>query len=81
MKIADDPVSGSFREQFVWCGENEVRIFPGPLVDITPLFPWKLKNFDPNNPIQPAFGCAKFGGVCSSKTCRDGHQALTVGGQ
>lgn len=67
--IASDPKNGSFREQFVWCKKNKVQTFPGSFHEVISLRTGKIIKL-------PAFGCGKFGGDCSSKTCREGHLAL-----
>lgn len=74
VKIADDPINGSHQMQFSWCSEHGLTNKPGPILkgpQWQPLFirtkkPLKIKTIE----------CGKFGGICSSATCREGHKKL-----
>jgi len=76
-KIADDPINGSFQQQFRWCKKRELNTKLGPLLtgpEVQPIF-IRLKK-----PIEvQTLECGKFGGICSSKHCRDGHKKFISG--
>jgi hypothetical protein len=75
-KIADDPINGAFSAQFRWCVEHGINKNPGPTLtgpDVQPIF-HKL-----DKPIEVhTKECGKFGGICSSGNCREGHEKLAM---
>jgi len=82
--ISDDPENGSFSTQLRWCSNNGFHgSGQGPEIEVDPAFPRRefIEKVKANGGKLPKIrlsACLKFGGVCSSKHCRDEHEKLLL---